>query len=111
MALKKLPSLTDQTVNQLCERIEKSAQNWLMAQVGMDKMRLSRRLRLIYHGLRGNLKTKIIRPNDIVVLDRMKFNIMQHCLINGLWRLMGIKYKRFCNVRSEANGNLVIEWF
>lgn len=108
--LKKLPTATEQAVDLLCEHIWSSGQNWLFAQVGTERLRLTRRLRILYHGLRGKLQTMIIRPNDILMMDRDRFDIFQHALIGKVWGMMGISYRLFCNVRSEPNGNLVVEW-
>lgn len=108
--IRPLPSPTKQVVDRLTDRIYESAENWLMAQVGTDRLPLTRRLRIIYHSLRGNLNTRIIRPNDILVLDPFKFELIRGALITRAYGLLGIKYRRFCNVRSERGGNLVLEW-
>ena len=98
----------DYTVNNRCREIASTWDNIELARLGTRRFPIWKRiLALWYH---RSLKTRIIRPNDILTMGARAFGIVRYCMASRFYGSMGIKWTKFVTVRSEKNGNLVIEW-
>lgn len=97
----------DQIINKYCSE---NVNTWMNLEFANLGKRLSFWKRLRAYMYRKELKTRIIRPNDLVTMGVMLYSLYRYCMTSGNFRLMGINWTKFVTVRSEPNGNLVIEW-